>query len=155
MGTTADSAGREHGYAVCCFHDLGPQHHRRDGAHAAAGLGSLSDEMREMLFHAESEDAVIAKVMTGKQGRMLSTAYVDSWQQPGAPAPLTWPMQSILNGYSYKRAERGRNLDYWTYAVGQVVGDMKSTTTVKREFERMLNEYGDALESLMPVIDLD
>ncbi len=117
--------------------------------------GELSDEMREMLFEAKSEDAVIAKVMTGKQGRMLSTTYIDSWQQPGAPAPLAWPMQSILNGYSYKRAERGRNLDYWTYSVGQVVGDMKSTTTVKREFERMLNEYGDALESLMPVIDLD
>jgi hypothetical protein len=28
--------------------------------------------------------------------------------------------------------------------MGQAVGDMKSTTTVKREFERLLNEYGDA-----------
>jgi NAD(P)H-dependent flavin oxidoreductase YrpB (nitropropane dioxygenase family) len=115
----------------------------------------LSDEMRERLFAAESEDATIAKVMTGKQGRMLNTKYVESWQAPGAPQPLEWPMQSILNGYSYKRAERGRDLDYWTYAVGQAVGDMKGQTTVKREFERMLNEYGDALESLLNVSDLE
>ncbi|MFC7359336.1 nitronate monooxygenase [Nocardioides astragali] len=117
--------------------------------------GELSEEMRERLYRAESEDAVIARVMTGKQGRMLSTEYVKNWNAPDAPAPLTWPMQSILNGYSYKRAERGRNLDYWTYAVGQVVGDMKGTTTVRREIERMLNEYGDALESLMEVAEAE
>jgi NAD(P)H-dependent flavin oxidoreductase YrpB (nitropropane dioxygenase family) len=115
----------------------------------------LSDEMRERLFAAESEDATIARVMTGKQGRMLNTKYVEAWQAPDAPAPLEWPMQSILNGYSYKRAERARDLDYWTYAVGQAVGDMKGQTTVKREFERMLNEYGDALESLLGVTDLE
>ncbi|MEU6228964.1 nitronate monooxygenase [Streptomyces sp. NPDC047042] len=115
----------------------------------------LSQEMRERLFAAESEDALLARVMTGKPGRMLRTKYVDSWQAPDAPELLTWPMQSILNGYSYRRAERGRNLDYWTYAVGQVVGDMKGHTTVKREIERMLNEYGDALEHLQKVTDFD
>jgi NAD(P)H-dependent flavin oxidoreductase YrpB (nitropropane dioxygenase family) len=115
----------------------------------------LSDEMRQRLFAAESEDATVARVMTGKQGRMLNTRYVEAWHAPGAPEPLAWPMQSILNGYSYKRAERGRNLDYWTYAVGQVVGDMKGQTTVKREIERMLIEYSDALESLLTVTDLE
>ena len=64
-------------------------------------------------------------------------------------------MQSILNGYSYKRAERARELDYWTYAVGQVVGDMKGHTTVKREIERLLTEYGDALEQLHSVTDFE
>ncbi|MER7395269.1 hypothetical protein ABT381_07110 [Streptomyces sp. NPDC000151] len=47
---------------------------------------------------------------------MLRTKYVDAWQAADAPAPLSWPMQSILNGYSYKRAEQARDLDYWTYA---------------------------------------
>ncbi|MGX5831808.1 nitronate monooxygenase [Mesorhizobium sp. 43Arga] len=111
----------------------------------------LSVEMREKLFAAASEDARIAKVMTGKQGRMLYTKYVEEWQRPGAPQPLNWPMQSILNGYPYKRAERGRNLDYWTYSVGQAVGDMTGPTTVKGEIERMLNEYVEALDSLQNV----
>jgi NAD(P)H-dependent flavin oxidoreductase YrpB (nitropropane dioxygenase family) len=115
--------------------------------------GELIPEMRERLFSAESADAVLARVMTGKPGRMLRTPYVDSCLAPDAPAPLTWPMQSILNGYSYKRAERARNLDYWTYAVGQVVGDMKGSTTVKREIERLLNEYADAFEHLQKVTD--
>jgi NAD(P)H-dependent flavin oxidoreductase YrpB (nitropropane dioxygenase family) len=117
--------------------------------------GELSPEMRERLFAAESEDATVARVMTGKQGRMLATKYVSSWQAPDAPQPLPWPMQSILNGYSYRRAERGRNLDYWTYAVGQAVGDMKSHTTVRREIERILNEYSDAFESLVDVTDAE
>ncbi|MCC7319722.1 MAG: nitronate monooxygenase [Rubellimicrobium sp.] len=111
----------------------------------------LSIEMREKLFAAESEDAQIARVMTGKQGRMLRTKYVENWQKPDAPPLLQWPMQSILNGYSYKRAERARNLDYWTYAVGQVVGDMKGHSTVKGEIERLLNEYVEALEHLQRV----
>ncbi|MFI1358289.1 nitronate monooxygenase [Streptomyces sp. NPDC020898] len=115
----------------------------------------LSEEMREKLFAAESEDALLARVMTGKPGRMLRTKYIDAWQAPTAPEPLTWPMQSILNGYSYKRAEHARDLDYWTYAVGQVVGDMKGHTTVKSEITRLLNEYVDALDHLQKVTDVD
>jgi NAD(P)H-dependent flavin oxidoreductase YrpB (nitropropane dioxygenase family) len=110
--------------------------------------GELSLEMRDRLFAANSEDAVIAKVMTGKQGRMLRTHYVESWQRPDAPPLLPWPMQSILNGYSYMRAERAHELDYWTYAVGQVVGDMHQNTTVKAEITRLLEEYVEALEGL-------
>jgi NAD(P)H-dependent flavin oxidoreductase YrpB (nitropropane dioxygenase family) len=114
----------------------------------------LSIEMRERLFAAESEEAQISKAMTGKQGRMLKTQYVSAWERPGAPKPLDWPMQSILGGYPFKRAERGHNLDYWTYSVGQVVGDMKGHTTVKGEVERLLNEYIEALERLNSVTSM-
>jgi NAD(P)H-dependent flavin oxidoreductase YrpB (nitropropane dioxygenase family) len=111
----------------------------------------LSDEMRAKLFAAGSEDAVLDNIMTGKSGRMLRTKYIDGWHVDGAPKPLSWPMQSILNGYSYRRAERAHDLDYWTYAVGQVLGDMTGPTTVRREMERLLNEYVDALEALNKV----
>lgn len=111
----------------------------------------LNIEMRERLFSANSEDAQLSKAMTGKQGRMLRTKYVDAWSNPDAPKPLGWPMQSILGGYPFKRAERSHNLDYWTYSVGQVVGDMKEHSTVKGEIERMLHEYLEALEKLNTV----
>jgi NAD(P)H-dependent flavin oxidoreductase YrpB (nitropropane dioxygenase family) len=117
--------------------------------------GELSLEMRDRLFAAESDDAVIANVMTGKQGRMLRTEYVKAWQQPDAPRPLPWPMQSILNGYSYMRAERAHDLDYWTYAVGQVVGDMHRNTTVKAEMTRLLDEYLEAMEALESATSMD
>jgi NAD(P)H-dependent flavin oxidoreductase YrpB (nitropropane dioxygenase family) len=115
----------------------------------------LSLEMRERLFAANSEDARLYNVMTGKQGRMLKSNYTEAWLKPGAPKPLTWPMQSILGGYPFKRAERARQLDYWTYSVGQVVGDMKGHTTVKAEFERMLNEYVEALEAFSAVTQME
>jgi NAD(P)H-dependent flavin oxidoreductase YrpB (nitropropane dioxygenase family) len=117
--------------------------------------GELSLEMRERLFAASSEDAVAANVMTGKPGRMLRTEYVKAWQTSGAPLPLAWPMQSILNGYSYMRAERAHDLDYWTYAVGQVVGDMHHNTTVKSEMTRLLDEYVEALELLESRTQMD
>lgn len=117
--------------------------------------GELSLEARDRLFQAKSEDAVIAKVMTGKQGRMLRTPYVEAWQAADAPSPLAWPMQSILNGYSYMRAERAHELDYWTYAVGQVIGDMRRSTTVKGEMTRLLDEYLEALEALEGRTSLD
>jgi len=115
----------------------------------------LSPEMRDKLFAARSEDALVARIMTGKPGRMLHTKYVDAWHEPGAPEPLAWPMQSILNGYSYKRAERAHDLEFWTYAVGQAVGDMKAPTTVKREMGRLLEEYIEALDRLQRVTTLD
>jgi NAD(P)H-dependent flavin oxidoreductase YrpB (nitropropane dioxygenase family) len=115
----------------------------------------LNVEMRERLFGASSEDARLSKAMTGKQGRMLSTKYVDAWEKPDAPATLDWPMQSILGGYPFRRAERANELDYWTYSVGQIVGDMKGHTTVRSEFERMLGEYIEALENLQEVTSFE
>lgn len=111
----------------------------------------LNMEMRERLFRAESEDAQLSNSMTGKQGRMLRTKYVEAWMDPQAPKPLQWPMQSILCGYPFRRAERAHNLDYWTYSVGQIVGDMKGHTTVKSEVERLLNEYLEALERMQSI----
>ena len=115
----------------------------------------LNEEQRERLFQAESEDAVISKMMTGKQGRMLRTKYTDTWETDAAPHHLTWPMQSILWGYANTRAERGHNLDYWTYSVGQMVSDMKATTTVKAEMTRLMDEYIEALEALERVTSME
>jgi NAD(P)H-dependent flavin oxidoreductase YrpB (nitropropane dioxygenase family) len=94
-------------------------------------------------------------MMTGKQGRMLRTKYTDAWESDGAPHHLMWPMQSILWGYANTRAERGHNLDYWTYSVGQMVSDMKATTTVKAEMTRLIDEYVEALEALERVTSME
>lgn len=113
--------------------------------------GELNEEQRQRLFQAESEDAVISLAMTGKQGRMLSTKYTEGWKAANAPDRLKWPMQSILWGYTNTLAERAHELDYWTYSVGQMVHDMKATTTVKAEMTRLIDEYLDAVEALATV----
>ncbi|MEZ5925884.1 MAG: nitronate monooxygenase [Hyphomicrobiaceae bacterium] len=111
----------------------------------------LSPEMKQRLFDAASEDAVISKAMTGKQGRMLRSRYNEAWDAPGAPKPLTFPLQSILAGDPFRRAERARRLDYWTYSVGQIVGDMREEASVRQVMQRLLTEYVEALEELTTV----
>lgn len=111
----------------------------------------LSPDMRQRLFDAPSEDAVLSKAMTGKQGRMLRSRYNEAWDAPGAPKPLTFPLQSILAGDPFKRAVRARRLDYWTYSVGQIVGDMKEETSVRQVMERLHTEYVEALGQLRDV----
>lgn len=113
----------------------------------------LSPDMKQCLFDADTEDAVISLSMTGKQGRMLRSRYTEAWERPDAPAPLTWPLQSILAGYPFRRAERSRHLEYWTYSVGQIVGDMKSQMSVRQVMENLLQEYVEALDRLKAVTE--
>lgn len=106
----------------------------------------LSPDMKEQLFRASSEDAVVSRALTGKPCRILKSAYTNAWDGAGAPKPLTFPLQSILAGEPLRRAERARRLDYWTYAIGQIVGDMKSETTVRQIFADLLTEYVETIE---------
>lgn len=106
----------------------------------------LSPEMKDALFQATSEDAVVSRALTGKPCRILKSAYTDAWDRADAPKPLTFPLQSILAGEPLRRAERAHRLDYWTYAIGQIVGDMKSETTVRQIFNDLLTEYVAAVD---------
>ena len=108
----------------------------------------LSPAMKERLFQAGSEDAVVSRALTGKPCRILKSGYTEAWDQAGAPKPLTFPLQSILAGEPLRRAERANKLDYWTYAIGQIVGEMKSETTVRQVFADLLTEYVAATEHL-------
>jgi hypothetical protein len=68
--------------------------------------------------------------------------------RPNAPKTLTFPLQSILSGEPLRRAERACRLDCWTYAVGQIVGDMKEETIVRQIFADLLNEYSVAVDGI-------
>ena len=108
----------------------------------------LSPAMKERLFQAGSEDAVVSRAVTGKPCRILKSGYTEAWDQAGAPKPLTFPLQSILAGEPLRRAERANKLDYWTYAIGQIVGEMKGETTVRQVFADLLTDYVAATEHL-------
>ena len=108
----------------------------------------LSQEAKERLFQATSEDAVVSRALTGKPCRLLRSHYTEAWDDSQAPAPLKFPLQSILAGEPLRRAERARRMDYWTYAVGQIVGDMKGESSVRAIFEEFLNGYVAAVDQL-------
>ena len=52
------------------------------------------------------------------------------------------------------RAERGKNMDFKYYPVGQLVGMMKHETSVKQVIYDMINEYIETVESLAASLDL-
>lgn len=108
----------------------------------------VNPDVKERLFAATSEDAVQRKVLTGKQCRILKSAYTEAWGQPGAPKPLPMPLQSILTTEPSLRFERSHAKEFMTYPVGQIVGDMKEETTVKQVVFDMLSEFIEATERL-------
>jgi NAD(P)H-dependent flavin oxidoreductase YrpB (nitropropane dioxygenase family) len=109
--------------------------------------------MKERMFESKSEDAVVSKALTGKNCRILRSNYTEAWDKAETLKPLTFPLQSILGGVPLRRAERVRRFDYWTYAVGQVVGDMNQETTVRQIFAEMLGEYVEVMEHLNNLLE--
>lgn len=108
----------------------------------------LNPDLREVLYDASSEDALITYGYTGKPCRSLRSKFTDAWARDDAPAPLGVPYQSILSGEPFRRAERAHRKDWMTYAAGQIVGQLKEPTTVKEVVYDMVSEYFDTMERL-------
>jgi NAD(P)H-dependent flavin oxidoreductase YrpB (nitropropane dioxygenase family) len=108
----------------------------------------LSPEMKARLFAARSQDAVQSRSQTGKPCRMLRSKFSEAWEQPGAPKPLTMPLQTLATQETRIRIERAKAAEYMSYPVGQIVGDMQQETSIRQIVHEMLNEFLDACERL-------
>jgi len=56
----------------------------------------LDPELRQRFYEARAEDAVRTRSLTGKPCRALRSRYTEAWEQPGAPATLPMPLQTLL-----------------------------------------------------------
>lgn len=111
-------------------------------------------EIKEKMFAAASEDAVLTRCVTGKPCRTLRSAFTDAYEKPGAPTPLPAPLQNILWWAEGRtRVERIRAREFLTYPVGQVVGDMTGPTTVKDVLYGMMNEMLEAQARLQSMLE--
>lgn len=114
----------------------------------------LTPEMREVVYAAEAEDAVITLGYTGKPCRAIRSKYTEAWERPDAPAPLKQvPLQSILSGEPFRRVERARRKDWMTYAAGQIVGRVKEPTSVKSVIYDMIAEYADTMDRINRIVE--
>ncbi len=113
----------------------------------------LNPDLREVLYNAASEDALVTYGYTGKPCRSLRSKFTDAWAQEDAPKPLGVPYQSILSGEPFRRAERAHRKDWMTYAAGQVVGQLTEPTTVKEVVYDMVSEYFDTMERLESLVE--
>ncbi|MCC6472298.1 MAG: nitronate monooxygenase [Burkholderiales bacterium] len=116
-------------------------------------LGTRESELTPMekrvLFRARTEDAVIRRWMSGKTVRMIRSKASEAWEQPGAPAPLMAPLQSILFNQAKARIERAQRDEYCSFPAGQVAGTMSGETTVREIMYALQNEYLSAMERLV------
>jgi NAD(P)H-dependent flavin oxidoreductase YrpB (nitropropane dioxygenase family) len=115
----------------------------------------LSDEMKQLLFKARSEDAVQTRSKTGKPGRMLRSKYTEAWLLPDAPKPLPMPWQSVLNAEARLRIDRARALDYMTCPVGQIVGRIHNESSVRDVIRELLEEFVSTVERLPGACGID
>jgi NAD(P)H-dependent flavin oxidoreductase YrpB (nitropropane dioxygenase family) len=106
-------------------------------------------EIKQKMFEAEANDAILTRSVTGKPCRTLNNKFSQAWNEPGAPNCLPAPLQNYLwwqEGRS--RVERVRAKDFLTYPVGQVVGEMKEETSVKEVVYDFINELLESKERM-------
>ena len=109
-------------------------------------------ELRERLFAAKSEDARQTTGMTGAQCRVLASKMTELWARPDAPAPLPKPAHAYLMIEPRLRVMRSKNKEWLSWPVGQIVGDMKETLSVRQVIQGMLEEYAESLERMHSVV---
>lgn len=113
----------------------------------------LTPDMREVIYAATPEDAVITLGYTGKPCRAIRSKYTEAWERADAPAPLKQvPLQSILSGEPFRRVERAHRKDWMTYAAGQIVGRVKEPTSVKTVIYDMITEYADTMDRINSIM---
>jgi len=110
--------------------------------------------IKEKMFAAEPEDAVLTRSVTGKPCRTLRSAFTDAYDLPDAPAPLPAPLQNILWWAEGRtRVERVTAKDYLTYPVGQLVGDMHQQRSVREVIHSMMDELLESHEHINTFVD--
>ncbi|HUI24910.1 MAG TPA: nitronate monooxygenase family protein [Candidatus Kryptonia bacterium] len=118
-----------------------------------------SPAIREKFLAATSADTRRSRSLTGKPARMLRSAWTDAWDEPGAPAPLGMPLQSILVADAQRRIHRvahkadssARSLV--TYFVGQVVGQMNVAMSTRDVVREMVEQCLDAMERMNGLLE--
>jgi NAD(P)H-dependent flavin oxidoreductase YrpB (nitropropane dioxygenase family) len=100
-------------------------------------------------FHgATSSDAVRSRAYTGKPARQLRTAWTEAWDNPDNPQPLGMPLQYMLNAEAQDRIRRSENEALIGTPIGQLVGSMKETQTVRDVVDALREEYTRTVASL-------
>ncbi len=106
------------------------------------------DLMYRKFHEASSSDAVRSRAYTGKPARQLRTAWTEAWDDPANPQPLGMPLQYMLNAEAQDRIRRSGNEALMGTPIGQLVGSMRQTRTVREVVDALREEYTRVVESL-------
>jgi NAD(P)H-dependent flavin oxidoreductase YrpB (nitropropane dioxygenase family) len=109
--------------------------------------------VKEKFLKASSSDTVRSRSLTGKPARQLRSAWTDAWEDPTNPEPLPMPLQPRLVREAQARISRSAHkstgaAQLSNYFVGQIVGSMNHTKSVRTVMEELAVEYADTMERL-------
>jgi NAD(P)H-dependent flavin oxidoreductase YrpB (nitropropane dioxygenase family) len=110
--------------------------------------------VKEKMLAASSRQTVRSKSRTGKYTRQLRSAWTDAWQAPEAPEPLPMPLQSLVSEPALAKIDKlaqagdpgAKKLA--TYWVGQGVGLMNQSTSVRHVVQEFIEDFAAAAERL-------
>lgn len=105
-------------------------------------------EVKRRLLAAQSNDTVITRCYSGKPSRVLRSGWTDAWAAQDAPDPLQMPLQSLLTKEAMARVTRANADSMASYPAGQVIGMMRTETSVRQVYHDMLVEFAETLERL-------
>jgi NAD(P)H-dependent flavin oxidoreductase YrpB (nitropropane dioxygenase family) len=111
----------------------------------------------ESLLSAGSGDTVRSRSWTGKPCRMLRNDWTEAWEREDTPDPLGMPLQGMITveamarGHRYAKAAK----DVMFNPVGQIVGQMKETRTVREVVFDLVEGYLEAVERLQKLMPED
>ncbi|HIG72500.1 MAG TPA: nitronate monooxygenase [Myxococcales bacterium] len=109
--------------------------------------------VKEKFLKASSSDTIRSRSLTGKPARQLRSAWTDAWDDPSNPQPLPMPLQPRLVREAQARISRTAHkstgaAQLSNYFVGQIVGSMNHTKSVRTVMEELAIEYADTMERL-------
>jgi len=109
--------------------------------------------VKEKFLRASSSDTVRSRSLTGKPARQLRSAWTDAWEDPSNPDPLPMPLQPRLVREAQARISRSAHKSAGAeqlanYFVGQIVGSLNHTKSVRTVMEEFAQEYADTMERL-------
>jgi NAD(P)H-dependent flavin oxidoreductase YrpB (nitropropane dioxygenase family) len=109
--------------------------------------------VKEKFLKASSSDTLRSRSLTGKPARQLRSAWTDAWEDPSNPDPLPMPLQPRLVREAQARISRSAHKNEGAaqlsnYFVGQIVGSMNHTKSVRTVMEELAMEYADTMERL-------
>ncbi len=117
-----------------------------------------SPVIKEKLLAAESGNTVRSRSRTGKHSRQLRSSWTDAWERPDAPEPLGMPLQRLISEPVLRKVEklsegghRGAR-EMATYWVGQGVGLMNSSQSVRSVVYEFKEDFIDACERLSKAV---
>ena len=110
---------------------------------------------RQSYFDATSKDTVRSRSVTGKPCRMLKNEWTEAWEKADAPGYLPMPLQGMVTmemiTRTHRYADKAQKVAF--NPVGQVVGMMNETRSVRQTIQGLVEEYlgaVDRLQRLMP-----